>query len=265
MWIYDRGMSTPLSLTIHTSFGEVPLTADERGTGRPVVILHGGAGPTSVSGFADLLADATGTRVIVPTHPGFGGTPRPEALATIDGLAEVYAGLLATLELKDATVIGNSIGGWIAAELALRHPARLSRIVLVDAVGVEVRGHPVAVGLGPAQLAEYSWHDPSKSPMLDPAALPPAAREILAGNRAALGLYGSSMTDPTLLGRLASIDIAALVLWGEADRIVDTHYGRAFAAAIPGAHFQLLPRTGHVPQMETPEVLLKALTTFVSD
>ena len=95
------------------------------GRARPrpaVVILHGGAGPTSVSGFADLLADATGTRVIVPTHPGFGGTPRPEALATIGGLAEVYAGLLATLELEDAVVIGNSIGGWITSELALRHP-----------------------------------------------------------------------------------------------------------------------------------------------
>ncbi len=257
-------MSTALSLTIPTSFGDVGLTADERGTGRPVVILHGGAGPASVSGFADLLADATGTRVIVPTHPGFGGTPRPEALATIDGLAEVYAGLLATLELEDTTVIGNSIGGWITAELALRHPKRLSRIVLVDAVGIEVQRHPVAVGLGPAQLAQHAWYDPSKSPMLDPAALPPAARKILAGNRAALALYGSSMTDPTLLARLASIDIAALVLWGEADRIVDTHYGRAFAAAIPGAHFELLPRTGHVPQMETPEVLLKALTPFVS-
>jgi pimeloyl-ACP methyl ester carboxylesterase len=258
-------MSTPISLSIPTSFGDVPLTADERGSGRAVVILHGGAGPTSVSGFADLLADATGTRIVVPTHPGFGGTPRPEALATIDGLAEVYAGLLATLELEDATVIGNSIGGWITSELALRHPSRLGRIALVDAVGVEVEGHPVAVGLAPAQLAEHSWYDTSKAPSLDPATLPPAVREILAGNRSALALYGSSMTDPTLLGRLAGIDIPALVLWGEADRIVDADYGRAFAEAIPGARFELLSRTGHVPQMETPEVLLRALRAFVGD
>ena len=73
------------------------------------------------------------------------------------------------------------------------------------------------------------------------------------------------MTDPTLLGRLAGIGIPALVLWGEADRIVDAGYGRAFAEAIPGARFELLPRTGHVPQMETPEVLLKALSAFVGD
>jgi pimeloyl-ACP methyl ester carboxylesterase len=258
-------MSTPISLTVSTSFGDVPVSADERGSGRAIVILHGGAGPVSVTGFADLLADATGTRVIVPTHPGFGGTPRPEALTTIDGLAEVYAGLLDALALEDATVIGNSIGGWIASELALRHPSRLGRFALVDAVGVEVEGHPVADALPPARLAEYSWYDPSKAPSLDPAALPPAVREIFASNRAALALYGRSMTDPTLLGRLAGIEVPALVLWGEADRIVDADYGRAFAAAIPGARFELLPRTGHVPQMETPEVLLKALTAFVGD
>ncbi len=87
-------MSTPLSLTISTSAGDVPLTADERGSGRPIVILHGGAGPVSVTSFADLLAEATSTRVIVPTHPGFGGTPRPEALSSIPGLAEVYAVLI---------------------------------------------------------------------------------------------------------------------------------------------------------------------------
>jgi pimeloyl-ACP methyl ester carboxylesterase len=258
-------MRTSISLTISTSFGNVPVSGDERGSGRAVVILHGGAGPASVTGFADLLADATGTRVIVPTHPGFGGTHRPEALTTIDGLAEVYAGLLDALELEDVTVIGNSIGGWVASELALRHPARLGRLALVDAVGVEVQGHPVAAELPPAQLAEYSWYDPSKAPSLDPATLPPAIQEVFAGNRAALALYGRSMTDPTLLGRLADIDVPTLVLWGEADRIVDADYGRAFAAAIPGARFELLPRTGHVPQMETPEVLLKALTAFVGD
>jgi pimeloyl-ACP methyl ester carboxylesterase len=256
-------MPTPISLSIPTSFGDVPLAADERGSGRPVVLLHGGAGPTSVSGFADLLADATVTRVIVPTHPGFGGTPRPEALATIDALAEVYAGLLATLELDDVTVIGNSIGGWITAELALRHPPRLSRIALVDAVGVEVEGHPVAADLTPAQLVEHGWYDPAKAPSPDPAALPTAAREILAGNRSALARYGGSMTDPTLLERLAGVDIPALVLWGEADRIVTADYGRALARAIPGARFELLPRTGHVPQMETPELLLTALSMFV--
>ncbi len=258
-------MSAQTSVNIPTSFGMVPLTVDQRGTGRPVVILHGGAGPTSVTGFADLLADATGTRVITPTHPGFGGTPRTETLTTIGGLAEVYAGLLDALELDNATVIGNSIGGWIASELALRHSPRLGRVALVDAVGIEVDGHPVASALPPSQLAEYSWYDPSKAPSLDPATLSPGVLDILAGNRTALALYGgSSMSDAGLLARLIAIDVPTLVLWGEADRIVDADYGRAFAAAIPGARFELLPRTGHVPQMETPQLLVEALRAFVA-
>jgi pimeloyl-ACP methyl ester carboxylesterase len=252
-------MSSPISLTIPTSFGDVPLTADERGSGRPVVLLHGGGGPASVAGFADLLAERTGTRVITPIHPGFGGTPRPETLTTVDGLAELYAGLLDALDLQDAVVIGNSVGGWITAELAVRRPERLGGVVLVDGVGIEVAGHPVAVGLAPAQLAEYAWFDPSKSPTADFAALPPAARAVFAGNGAALAVYAGTMQDPTLLGRLAAVDVPALVVWGEADRIADVEYGRAFAAAIPGARFELLPRTGHVPQLETPEVLLAAI------
>ncbi len=258
-------MPTPRLLPVPTSFGPVPVTVQERGSGRPVVILHGGAGPTSVTAFADLLADATGTRVIVPTHPGFGGTARPEALTTVKGLAQVYAGLLEALDLQDATVIGNSIGGWITAEVALLHPPRLGRVAFVDSVGAEVAGHPVAGDLPPALLTQYSWYDPSKAPSLDPAAMPPAVREVFAGNRAALALYGGSMSDPTLLERLVDINTPALVLWGEADRIADVDYGRAFARAIPGARFELLAQTGHVPQMETPQVLLEALRGFLAD
>lgn len=257
-------MSSSVSLTVPTPAGDVPLTANERGSGRPVVILHGGAGPASVASFADLLAEATDTRVIVPTHPGFAGTQRPESLTSIPGLAEVYVGLLEELDLEDVAVIGNSIGGWLAAELALRHPDRLGRIALVDAVGIEVEGHPVAATLPPAELAEHSWYDPTKAPSLNLATLPPAVAQTFAGNQAALTVYGKSMTDSTLLGRLSGIEVPTLVLWGEADRIADPDYGRAFAAAIPRSRFELLLRTGHVPQMETPGVLLDALRGFLA-
>ncbi|PJI86685.1 alpha/beta fold hydrolase [Luteimicrobium subarcticum] len=258
--------SADSTLTVTTSAGPVPITIAERGSGRATLLLHGGAGPASVSAFADLLATRTGTHVITPVHPGFDGTPRPAALSTVHGLAELYAGLLDALDLDDVTVIGNSVGGWVAAELALRRSPRVGRIAVVDAVGIDVPGHPVAdfFALTPAEVAAHSYHDPSKAVIPDPSTLPPAARDVLLGNRAALAVYGGGMTDPGLLARLSSVDVPALVVWGEADRIADPDYGRAFAAAIPGARFVLLERTGHVPQIETPEALLGALRELVA-
>src|SRR3954466_1463704 len=94
--------------------GRVPVRLERQGSGRAVLVLHGGAGPSSVAGLAATLAAAGGGSVIVPTHPGFDGTTRPDALASIGQLAETYAALLAELGLEDVLVIGNSVGGWIA-------------------------------------------------------------------------------------------------------------------------------------------------------
>jgi pimeloyl-ACP methyl ester carboxylesterase len=245
------------------NIGPVQLTVTERGEGQPFLLLHGGAGPQSVAGFADLLAATEHVRVITPVHPGFGATPRPEALATVGGLAALYAALLDELDLTGVTVVGNSIGGWIAAELALLNPARLAQVILVDAVGIDVPGHPVVdfFSLTLDQVTDLSYHDPD-SFRLDPETLPEQVRAALPGNRAALAVYGGAMTDPGLAARLAGLTVPTLVLWGESDQIADADYGRAFAAAIPGAQFQLLPATGHVPQIETPDLLLRTIWDF---
>jgi pimeloyl-ACP methyl ester carboxylesterase len=129
------------------------------------------------------------------------------------------------LGLQDVTVIGNSLGGWITAEIALLKSPRVS---------------------GPFRI--------------DPATLPPAAQAIAAGNRAAIGVYaGPAMTDPTLAGRLGTLEVPTLVLWGDSDGIVDIEYGRAYAEAIPMARFQVLSQTGHSPQQETPGQVIHAI------
>jgi pimeloyl-ACP methyl ester carboxylesterase len=140
----------------------------------------------------------------------------------------------------------------------------VSSYVLVDAVGIEVPGHPVAdfFALTPAEVAQRSYYDPATYG-IDPAALPPQAREAMAGNRAALQVYSSKgMGDPTLADRLGAVTTPTLVVWGEADRIGDPDFGRAFAAAIPGAEFTLLPRSGHMPQIETPDALVEVVWKF---
>ena len=254
-------MSTFTQTVDLAGIGPVEVSVAEYGSGQPFLLLHGGAGPQSVTGFAERFAAAHQVRVLAPTHPGFGGTARPAALDSIAGLAALYQGLLDRLDLADVTVIGNSIGGWITAEIALLASPRVSGIVLIDAVGIEVPGHPVAdfFALTMDQVFTRSFHNPEPF-RVDPATLPPAAQAVAAGNRAAIATYaGASMSDPALAERLGSLEIPTLVLWGESDGIVDVDYGRAYAAAIPLAQFQLLPETGHSPQLETPDQVIDAI------
>jgi pimeloyl-ACP methyl ester carboxylesterase len=245
--------------------GPVDVTLVEHGRGRPFLLLHGGGGPLTVSGWAESFADAVDARVLAPTHPGFAATSRPERLGSVRALARVYVALIDALDLVDVTVVGNSLGGWIAAEMALLGSPRISRCVIVDGVGLDVDGHPVVdfFALTPREVAAHSYHDPNRYG-IDPAALPEPARAAMAGNRAALAAYTTTgMSDPSLERRLTQARVPTLVVWGDADRIADQDYGRAFAAAIPGARFALLTDTGHLPQIESPEKLTAVVRDFV--
>jgi pimeloyl-ACP methyl ester carboxylesterase len=243
---------TPSSKIHHLDTGEV--TVRERDRTQPFLLLHGGAGPASVAGFADLLAARWNARVIVPTHPGFDGTPRAGGLDSVKALARLYADLLDDEDVWDVTVVGNSIGGWVAAELALLRSPRVSGIALVNAVGIDVPEHPITdvSTLTPDGLRRLSFHDPDRFPP-DPDRRP-------GPDLAALGAYTAMrMTDPTLRDRLADLDLPVQVVWGESDGIAVPAYGRAFAEAIPGARFAVIPGAGHLPQLETPEELLAAI------
>lgn len=245
--------------------GTVGLVVDERGEGRPILLLHGGAGPISMARFADLLAQRLHARVFLPTHPGFALTPRPESLKTIRGLAAVYAALLRQLGVSDVTVVGNSVGGWIAAELATLGPPQVGHYVLVGATGIEVTGHPIpdASKLSLDELMKLSYHNPEPF-KIDPSKMTDTQRSIGASNRAAMQVYAPTATDGTLASRLQKVSVPVLVISGDSDRIVDPEYGRAYSSAIPGSKYDLLANTGHLPQIETPELLLDAISNFLA-
>lgn len=236
---------------------------DERGSGRPILVLHGGGGPQSVAGFAEALSRRA--HVLTPVHPGFAGEPRPKWFNSIDDLALTYLDLLERLNLHEVMLIGFSIGGWIASELAVRDTSRLSSIILVDAVGIQVDGHEIAdvFPLAPDELMALSYHNPEAF-RIDPTTLRPEQITERAANFQALGVYGREpgMRDPKLRRRLARVRIPALVVWGESDGVVDPDYGRAYAQAFPNARFELIPKAGHLPQIEQPERLLTLLWEF---
>ena len=254
-------MTTLMKTVAVHDVGPVEISFEDAGAGQPFLLLHGGGGPDTMPRFGRLFVESHPARVLVPTHPGFGATTRPEKLHTFRRLAMLYVALLDALDLRDVTVVGNSIGGWITAEMALIESPRISGIVLLDAVGIEVADQPVAdfFTMGYDEFLERAFRNPDPFRM-DPSGMPPAAQAAAAANRSALATYtGGAMNDPHLAERLGEVGIPALVLWGDSDRIASPEYGRAYANAIPMARFQVLTDVGHLPQVEKPDVVLHAL------
>ena len=123
-------MTTTTHSVAVDGIGSVDVRADEYGAGQPFLLLHGGAGPDSTRRFAEMFAASRPVRAINPTHPGFGGTSRPGSLHTVRGLAALYVALVDALDLDDVTVVGNSVGGWIAAEVALLRSPRIGGLTM---------------------------------------------------------------------------------------------------------------------------------------
>jgi pimeloyl-ACP methyl ester carboxylesterase len=244
---------------------DLSIGLSEAGSGSPALVLHGGGGPATVEPIARHLADTH--RTFTPTHPGWNGSARPAWLTRIDDLAAAYSGLLGELDLSDVLVVGSSLGGWIAVEMALGDGReRIGRLVLIDSVGVDVPGRPIRdfFALDPRGVADYSFHDGDRF-YVDPTTLPTEQLAARQANMATMRVLAGDpyMHDPSLLGRLGEVSIPTLVLWGESDRIVTPDYGRALAAAIPNSRFEILREAGHLPQIEQPEATFRAIDGFL--
>ena len=243
------------------------VTLTESGSGRPALVLHGGGGPFTVAGIAEHLAETM--RAITPTHPGWNGTPRPDSVLRIDDIASAYLGYLEDNDLRDVLVVGSSLGGWIGAEMAIRDDAgRISGLVLIDAVGVDVPGQPIRdfFALDARGVADYSFHDADRF-YVDPATVPAEQAARQRANMASMRIVAGEpyMHDPTLLERLARIAIPVLVIWGDSDRIVTPAYGAAFAAAVDRARLEIVRDAGHLPQIEQPAATFALIDDYVLD
>jgi len=261
---YAAVISEP-SVRRETLSNGLTIRFDECGEGRPVLILHGGAGPQSVTGFSKAIAEH-GAHVLTPTHPGFGGEPRPAWVDTIADLALGYLDLLEKLNLFDVTVVGFSVGGWIASEMAVRDTSRLGRVVIVDGTGIQVDGQEVAnvFPLTSDELNALSYHNPAVF-SFDPSKLTAVQMAGRKANMQALEVFAGpeNSVDPKLRRRLGRVKIPALVIWGESDGVVTPNYGRAYAEAFPKGRFELIRESGHMPQIEQPDRLIALVEAFM--
>ena len=245
----------------------IRLEVVEKGRGRPLLFLHPGIGLDPGAPVIDKLAEQV--RVIAPSHPGFGGSEQPKTFTTVDDLAYFYLDLLDELDLKDVVLVGVSFGGWIAAEIAVKSTARLSHLVLANAVGIKVGARDTRdivdiFAITEPELNKLAYFDP-KLAERDYKAMAEADVRVIARNREASARYGWSpyMHDPKLKSRLHRIRIPTQFLWGAADRILSEDYGRAYCAAIPGARFETIARAGHYPHVEAPEAFARAIFAFM--
>ena len=246
---------------------ELTVSVADAGSGRPALVLHGGGGPGTIAPITAHLAKAM--RTLAPVHPGWDGTDRPQWLSSIGELAAVYLDLLAAEDLRDVVVVGNSIGGWIACEMAVRDAgSAIGALVLIDSVGIEVAGQPVRdfFKLSPREIADYTFCDGDRF-YSDPSQMDPEQAEAMRANMATLRVLAGDpyMYDPGLRERLAEVTPPALAIWGDSDGIASPDYGRALAQSLANCRFELVAAAGHVPQLEQPDVVFSLIDSFANE
>jgi pimeloyl-ACP methyl ester carboxylesterase len=255
-----------------TSFANIRGTKVEvasKGDGRPLLFLHPGQGFVGAGTALQKLARLG--RVVAPFHPGFGGSELPAAMTTVDDLAYFYLDLIDGLGLRDAVIIGASFGGWLAAEIAVRCSHGFRELILVDALGIKIgsreqRDIADMHAVDDNELASLLYEDPVQHRPIYAALSDEDALTIARSNEAlVLFAWRPYMHNPKLLGRLHRIAVPTLVLWGAGDRVVDTGYGRAFSAAIPGARFETIDNAGHLSFVEQPAAFVARIESFLRE
>ena len=227
----------------------------EAGDGRPLLWLHDTRGNLWTPGH-ELLSDAC--RVVAPSLPGFDDST---TLGRIDEPEDVVfwlLDLLAELPLDRPVVLGCGLGGWLAAELAVRYPERLSGLVLVDAYGLQVDGALAAdeFALTPPMLRPLVFTDPASDlarEWLPDIETPERLERALHARVAAAHLAWQFPYSPKLRGRLPRAKLPALIVWGEQDRLVPAAHAQAYAEGLPDARVALIPGAAHYPYVEAPE------------
>ena len=249
------------------SIAGVELEMFERGRGAPILYLHGGGGIALDLPFIDLLG--RDRRIIAPSHPGFGKSSLPDWLDSVDDIAHIYLELMDRLGLTRTDIVGLSIGGWIAADLATKAPERLERLVLIGPVGVKTGPPdrldvPDVFAMSQDKLDRLRFHDPAKNPV-DLASMPEEELHILARNRETLALltWEPYMHNPKLKHRLHRVNVPTLFLRGASDGIICAEYLERYAALVPQARTETIAEAGHLPQVEQPAVTAVKVLRFL--
>lgn len=249
------------------AFG-MKIEVTRKGRGAPLVLFYDEEALTLDSPVIDRLV-AMGREVITVSPPGFGKSDRPNWIDSVDDCAYICLDALDELKIKDADVIGFGLGGWLAAEMAIKTTRNMRRLVLVDPFGIKIGGAfdrdiQDIWFLPPQKVLELKYADPEKG-KIDYTKMSESKLSIIARNKESYARFcwQPYMHNPQLRRRLHRIDVPTLVVWGADDGIVTTDYGRAFAKEIKGAKFSIVRNAGHFPHLEQPDAFVKLVEGFL--
>jgi pimeloyl-ACP methyl ester carboxylesterase len=243
---------------------DTPVNLLRAGAGPTLLYLHGAGAGGRWLGFQQKLAE--GFDVIAPSHPGHAGAPPAEWVEHISDLAFHYLDLIDTLGLPQVHLVGASLGGWIAAEMATMASHRLASLVLIDPVGIKVEGwiYPFLFGMDLMDVVGLIFRNPVAALALAPAdmsldTIVEMYRQSTAVARVAWNPY---LYDPLLRRRLARITTPTLLAWGAHDRLAPLVCAEAWRKEIPGATLRVFDDSGHVPHIEQPDAVAAAVAEF---
>jgi pimeloyl-ACP methyl ester carboxylesterase len=237
----------------------------EGGSGTPVLFLHGSNGVTrAMMPFLESLASRN--KLLAPVHPGFHGSDNPDLIRNVPDMAMFYLEFMETLGLEKLHLAGNSLGGWIAAEIAVRDRSRIKTLTLICPAGIRVPG----ISLGDlflwtqAETVRNLYFDQALAEKLLATPLSEDQVDIQLHNRfAAVKLQWEPRGfNPDLEKWLHRIRLPAHVIWGEADRIVPYAYAQAWLRELPDSALTPLADIGHLPHVESAAQTLAHMQEF---
>ena len=240
------------------------ITLKRGGQGPKLLYLHGANGAPAVRPFMELLAQSH--EVLVPEHPGFGGSEEPEWLDNIHDLAYFYLDFIEHLDLSRVHLVGSSLGGWLALEVAIRNRAPLSTLTVVGPLGIYVPG--VKRGdmflWSPEEKVRNLFFDQRIADRMLTAPMSPELAELEVKNLHTVArlAWEPRMFDPHLAKWLHRIKIPTQIIWGDHDRVLPADYAGVFQKLIPGSRVNIVKDCGHLPHTEKPEEFARLVKEF---
>ncbi|MGH7334039.1 MAG: alpha/beta fold hydrolase [Candidatus Rokuibacteriota bacterium] len=248
--------------------GGIDVHAWVGGQGPPLLVLHGAGGNRGWTRWLQRVAERF--TVWAPTHPGFGRSGDAEWMEGIDDLARFYLWFIEAAGLDRPHLLGQSMGGWTAAEMASMSPGSIERLVLVAPVGLKPETGEILdiFYYSPAEMRALTIHDPTTVPEWDELfGRPPTPAELELAERnremAARLTWKPYMHNPRLGRFLGRVPNPTLIVWGRQDRIVPLECGEQYRRRLPNATLSILEGCGHSPPIEHPEAFARLVLDFL--